>query len=116
MADSDLDENFQDDAWHIVQDVLKRRQRGERVTREEILRRYPSQADDIGLFLDRAARVSAARSSTPFFADGDQASLPRRFANYELIEVISRGGMGTVYRAIQNSTNREVDGSDVAPV
>lgn len=43
--------------------------------------------------------------STPVVSS---TALPRRYGDYELIEEISRGGMGAVYRARQRSLNRMV--------
>ncbi|MCZ7644714.1 MAG: protein kinase [Planctomycetota bacterium] len=50
----------------------------------------------------------ARRSPRPKPEGKDEERLPRRIKNYELLEVIGRGGMGTVYRARQVNLARDV--------
>ena len=110
---SESSERREDKTWRIVQDVLERRNRGEVVLTDEVLRQHPAHAEQINLFLQRADRISAARtySSEPVEAaqeSFERKGFPRSFGNYELLELISRGGMGKVFRANQKGTNREV--------
>src|ERR1700693_2490116 len=84
--------------------------------RVALLARHPELADGLREFfadydrLDRqAAELRLCQDPSP---DGAEPSgrLPRvrYFGDYELLEIIARGGMGVVYKARQTSLNRIV--------
>lgn len=55
---------------------------------------------------------SAIAATRPEAADH---ALPRRVGDYDLLEIIGRGGMGVVYRAIDRNLNREVAVKALSP-
>src|SRR5262249_27264672 len=109
----------------LLAEYITRLDKGEAGGREQLLVEHPELADDLRSYfseLDQAAEgmpSSALMSgyNTPTLAadgtigsDVTVSSLPEEsaFGDYVLTGVISRGGMGVVYRARQVSLNRAV--------
>lgn len=101
----------------IVSDLTDLMQRGQHVDIHEVCKKHPKHASDL-MFLWGTVLVTDAvggaegkrieASATKSDSGQWQLSLPCTFGDYELIEVVGRGGMGIVYRANQISLNREV--------
>src|SRR5215469_7964040 len=101
-----------------IAEYVQQVEAGEIPDREAMLARHPELAERLRVFfadydrLDRQAvelRLSADPNRTTD-APGPEGELPRvrYFGDYELLEVIARGGMGVVYKARQTSLNRVV--------
>ena len=80
--------------------------------REALLAQHPELADGLRDFFadyDRLDR-QAGELHLPGAATEPSAARPhvRYFGEYELLEVVARGGMGVVYKARQQSLNRLV--------
>src|SRR3954452_14813430 len=95
----------------VIADYLQQVEAGAVPDREALLARHPDLAERLRTFfadcdrLDRQAadlRLSADANRTTD-ATAPVADLPRvrYFGDYELVEVIARGGMGVVYKARQ---------------
>ena len=102
----------------VIADYMQQVEAGAVPDREALLGRHPDLAERLRAYfadcdrLDRQAadlRLSADVNRTTDATDPVPA-LPRvrYFGDYELLEVIARGGMGVVYKARQVSLNRLV--------
>ncbi|MBI1826839.1 MAG: serine/threonine protein kinase [Planctomycetes bacterium] len=104
----DLDSNSaaqsrDDELLRVLESVAARRLRGEHVPDAEVVRAYPDLLPELqetlaGLSLAETAQKRARR----------RARFPSSLGEYELHEVVGRGAMGVVYRAVHRATHQEV--------
>src|SRR6478752_5861582 len=94
----------------ILDDYLVAIERGLPVTPEELLEKYPEDADQLrgylsGLQLFHAAAAPQINSS---IIGGPLPQPSQTIGDYRLVREIGRGGMGVVYEAWQQSLRRRV--------
>jgi outer membrane protein assembly factor BamB len=105
----------------VIAEYLAALEAGEAPDRQAILAQHPDLAEDLSAFFadrDRFAQVADLLTQTPPGRDAPTLALGERssdgslglsrFADYELIEEVARGGMGVVFRARQVSLDRTV--------
>jgi serine/threonine-protein kinase len=101
----------------VLREYLEEQDAGRRPDRAALLARHPDLAEELDAFFtesDRLAGCAAWLGGTPAGATralppaGMAGPPPWRFAGYELLEEVGRGGMGVVYKARQAVTNRTV--------
>lgn len=78
---------------------------------EALLRAY----DDAGSFLEHPATPVGTADNFDFLEPADKAGCIGRLGYYEVIDVIGRGGMGIVFRALDPRLNRIVAIKVLAP-
>jgi WD40 repeat protein/tRNA A-37 threonylcarbamoyl transferase component Bud32 len=108
----------------VLEEYMRRRDRGEAVDRQQLLAQHPDLADDLRSYFAACdeveqfgrrggAETPEAPASHGLPPTGDletpaSAPCPRRVGDYELLESIGQGGMGVIYKARQLSLQRLV--------
>jgi hypothetical protein len=81
---------------------------GQQPDREHLLNQFPEIRNALGECLEALALLVQASPATP---DGDQTSsdlFRQPLGDFRLVREVGRGGMGTVYEAVQITLNRRV--------
>ena len=103
-----------------VQEYVAALEAGRRPNRRELLSRHPAIADELAACLDGLAFVHSAAGEIPGAAiaaarggedrgdAGLDPSAAQPLGDFRLVREIGRGGMGTVYEAVQLSLGRRV--------
>lgn len=95
-----------------VQEYQRRLEAGDRLARQDILRRFPDLAEPLAACLDgldlvhRAAPASASGRAAPAALRDELSRDP--LGDFQIVREIGRGGMGIVYEAVQLSLGRRV--------
>jgi predicted Ser/Thr protein kinase len=102
----------------IIADYVQQVEAGQVPDREALLARHPDLAERLRAFFADCDRLDRQANELRLSADPNRTTdetppaegLPRvrYFGDYELLEMIARGGMGVVYKARQVSLNRLV--------
>jgi WD40 repeat protein/tRNA A-37 threonylcarbamoyl transferase component Bud32 len=105
----------QDLLQEVLEDYMRRRDRGEEVNRDQLLARHPDLADELRSYfagsdevgqLGQWPSVGPGTFLSPVAPPAEGAT--RSVGDYELLERIGQGGMGVIYKARQRSLRRLV--------
>ena len=92
----------------LVDEYLEALRRGEAPPLEEYAAEHAECADELKDLLAGMVEMESLSVTTLRSAANVSAHYPDSLGGYRLLERIGAGGMGTVFRAIQESLNREV--------
>lgn len=91
----------------LVEEFLEGMRTGKGMSTKRFIEAHPEDADALRELLPALADVeSLGRATAPTAAA--MSSFPETLGGYRLLERIGAGGMGTVFRAMQEALNREV--------
>lgn len=98
----------------LVETFQERRRKGEALSVESFAAAYPELADELTELLHTVEEMDSLGQGTRPFPPS-LASYPDHLGDYRLLERLGSGGMGTVFRAMQESLKREVAVKILAP-
>lgn len=102
------EESRDDRLADVVDEYMQQVRDGQSPDPEEFAERYPELAEELRDVLPLLLLVEQPVAPESPEDPSPQADSPRRLGEYRLIEEIGRGGMGVVFRAVQESLNRDV--------
>ena len=92
----------------LVEEYLEELRCGRAPALDSYVAEHPEHAEDLQDLLKGMADMEALSVSNHSAAVHASARYPESLGGYRLLERIGAGGMGTVFRALQESLNREV--------
>jgi eukaryotic-like serine/threonine-protein kinase len=102
----------------VVTAYMKAVEAGQPPDRDQLLAEYPDLADELAAFFAADSQVNRAAAHLRVDADAPTTGLATTpagpgmkveyFGDYHLLEEVGRGGMGVVYKALQETLNRTV--------
>lgn len=92
----------------LVEEYLEAMRQGKAPALAEYAAQHPEYADELRDLLKGMVEMESLSVSTHNAAALHAASYPESLGGYRLLERIGAGGMGTVFRAMQESLHREV--------
>lgn len=106
-----------EDISDLVELYLLELKHGTAPTPEEFAARYPdAQQELLDLLPALAALEHAGSATSAFAAEEARIDYPQKLGEFVLQEQIGQGGMGVVFRAVQESLNRTVAVKILSPV
>ncbi len=107
MSDPTAEELAEERVAALVEEFLEGMRTGKGMSAKRFIEAHPEEAEALKELLPALADVeSLGRATAPTAAA--MSSFPETLGGYRLLERIGAGGMGTVFRAMQESLRREV--------
>jgi len=105
---ADTDDSRKSRSEKLIREYLSHRKRGEEVSPEEYLTKYPELEKDLKELFNRLKAEGAEEMDIEEGPGAEAATPPDTIGDFKIIRELGSGGMGTVYEAEQISLKRKV--------